>query len=63
MTFFVVAARVLSVVGCSNERRTEPVARDGKQRFGDGVQQANVPDWLEAVGTVQAAQTSQISAR
>jgi RND family efflux transporter MFP subunit len=52
------------LTGCTNERRTEPAA---PERVNDVsvlvVRQASVPDWLEVVGTVRAAQTSQLASR
>jgi RND family efflux transporter MFP subunit len=57
----VVAATSLS--GCSNERGIEaaPETVNDVQWF--VAQKASVPDWLEAVGTVRAAQTSQLSSQ
>src|SRR5262245_36345295 len=52
------------LTGCTNKRRTEPAA---PERVNDisvlVLQQASVPDWLEVVGTVRAAQTSQLASR
>lgn len=50
--------------GCGNER---PVANASPETIGDVsvivAQETAVPDWLETVGTVEAAQTSQISSQ
>jgi RND family efflux transporter MFP subunit len=59
-----VAAPGAMLSGCGNER---PVANVSPETV-SGVlvivaQKTAVPDWLEAVGTVQAAQTSQISSQ
>ena len=53
-----------SLSGCSNERRIEAAAPEtvnDVQLF--VAQKTTVPDWLEAVGTVRAAQTSQLSSQ
>ncbi len=59
-----VAALGASLAGCGNER---PVANAAPETISDVsvivAQKVVVPDWLEAVGTVQAAQTSQISSQ
>lgn len=50
--------------GCSNEHRSEPTAPETVSNVSVVVaQKATVPDWLEAVGTVRAAQTSQIASQ
>jgi membrane fusion protein, multidrug efflux system len=50
---------VVSLVGCSSEQsRTAPSPETMRNIPVLAVQQANVPDLLEAVGTVRAAQTS-----
>jgi membrane fusion protein, multidrug efflux system len=50
--------------GCSNERRAEPAAIETVSNVPVTVaQKTTVPDWLEAVGTVRAAQTSQVSSQ
>jgi len=50
---------VVSLVGCSSEQtRTTPALPTVRNVDVLAVQQANVPDLLEAVGTVHAAQTS-----
>ncbi len=59
-----VAALGAMLSGCGNER---PVANAAPETV-SGVsvivaQKTAVPDWLEAIGTVQAAQTSQISSQ
>jgi RND family efflux transporter MFP subunit len=60
----VVAAALLALAACSNEPRTVSAAPEvvqGVQML--TVQPATVPDWLEAVGTLQAAQTTQLSSQ
>jgi RND family efflux transporter MFP subunit len=57
-------AALLSLAACSSQPRTvsaAPEAVRGVQLL--TAQRATVPDWLEAVGTLQAAQTSQLSAQ
>lgn len=50
--------------GCSNEHRAEPAAMETVSNVPVIVaQRTTVPDWLEAVGTVRAAQTSQVSSQ
>ena len=50
---------VVSLAGCSSEQsRTAPSPETVQNIPVLAVQQANVPDLLEAVGTVRAAQTS-----
>ncbi len=52
------------LVACSNEPRTKPAAPETVTRVAViAVQRTSVPDWLEAPGTVQAAQTSQVSSQ
>ena len=55
---------VLSLVGCSSEQtRTAPLQETVRNFPVLAVQQASVPDLLEAVGTVQAAQTSEVASQ
>lgn len=50
--------------GCSNERRIEAAAPETVSNVQVVVaQKTSVPDWLEAVGTVRAAQTSQLASQ
>jgi RND family efflux transporter MFP subunit len=50
--------------GCSGEHRAEPTAMEAVSNVPVLVaQRTSVPDWLEAVGTVRAAQTSQVSSQ
>ena len=50
--------------GCSNERRPTPTAPETIRNVPVlQVQRADVPDLLEAVGTVRAAQTSQLASQ
>jgi len=52
------------LTGCSNEHRAEPAAMETVSNVPVIVaQRTTVPDWLEAVGTVRAAQTSQVSSQ
>ncbi len=66
---FTVAFSIITVLsgglsGCSNEHRVEPVAMEPVRNVPVIVaQKTTVPDWLEAVGTVRAAQTSQVSSQ
>ena len=56
---FLMLPAVFSLVGCSSEQtRTTPSPETVRNIAVLAVQQANVPDLLEAVGTVRAAQTS-----
>ncbi len=56
---FLMLSAVLGLVGCSNEQTpTTPSPETVRNVPVLAVQQANVPDLLEAVGTVRAAQTS-----
>ena len=56
---FLMLPAVFSLVGCSSEQtRTTPSPETVRNIPVLAVQQANVPDLLEAVGTVRAAQTS-----
>jgi RND family efflux transporter MFP subunit len=56
---FLVLLAVVSLAGCSNETtRTAPSLETVQNVPVLAAQQANVPDLLEAVGTVRAAQTS-----
>ncbi len=58
LSFFLLLA-VVSLAGCSNEKtRTAPAPEAVRSIPVLAVQKANVPDLLEAVGTVRAAQTS-----
>jgi len=50
--------------GCSSEHRVEPVATETVSNVPVTVaQKTTVPDWVEAVGTLRAAQTSQVSSQ
>lgn len=60
----VLLAAMLALAGCSSGPRTVSAAPEvvhGVQLL--TAQRATVPDWLEAVGTLQAAQTSQLSSQ
>ncbi len=61
-TLSLVASGGLS--SCSNERRTQAAAPETVTSVSVIVtQKTTVPDWLEAVGTVRAAQTSQVASQ
>jgi len=65
-TAILVLIAVLSggLSGCSKEHRVEPAAMETVSNVPVTVaQKTTVPDWLEAVGTVRAAQTSQVSSQ
>lgn len=50
--------------GCSDERRNQAAAPETVSNVSViVVQKTTVPDWLEALGTVRAAQTSQVSSQ
>lgn len=50
--------------GCSNERRAQAAAPEMVTNVSMIVaQKTTLPDWLEAVGTVRAAQTSQVASQ
>jgi RND family efflux transporter MFP subunit len=50
--------------GCSNERHTQAASTETVSNVSVIVaQKTKVPDWLEAIGTVRAAQTSQVSSQ
>jgi RND family efflux transporter MFP subunit len=62
--WLVLAAVVISFSACSNERRIEAAAAETVSNVQVVVAQKTiVPDWLEAVGTVRAAQTSQLASQ
>lgn len=53
-----------SLSSCSNERRIEAASSETVSNVPIIVaQKSTVPDWLEAVGTVRAAQTSQLASQ
>lgn len=58
------ALAVSSLNGCSNERHIEAAAAETISNIRIVVaQKATVPAWLEAVGTLRAAQTSQLASQ
>jgi RND family efflux transporter MFP subunit len=60
VVFFAIA----SFVGCSNDQTRPPESLETVRNISLlAVQQGNVPDLLEAVGTVRAAQTSEIASQ
>ena len=60
----ILAALSLGISGCSNEPRTETRS---VETVGDvatiSVHKTTMPDWIDAVGTVRAAQTSQVGSQ
>lgn len=53
-----------TLVGCTSERRSESAAPETVRNVSIVVAQKKIaPDWLEAVGTVRAAQTSQVASQ
>ena len=59
-----IAAFSVTLSGCSSERRAEPATPETVSNVSVIVARAaSVPDWLEAVGTVRAAQSSQASSQ
>jgi len=61
---FLVFLAVVSLAGCSSEQTRTAASPETVQNIPVlAVQQANVPDLLEAVGTVRAAQTSNASSQ
>src|SRR5258708_29095254 len=61
---FLVVLAIGSLAGCSSEQtRTTPSTETLRNIPVFAVQQANVPDLLEAVGTVRAAQTSDLASQ
>jgi RND family efflux transporter MFP subunit len=66
ITVFSVLITALSGVlaGCTNERRAETAPPEMVSNIPViVVEKTTLPDWLEAVGTVRAAQTSQVSSQ
>jgi RND family efflux transporter MFP subunit len=60
----VAAVAASSLSGCSNERPTQAAAPETVSNVQVvAVQKTTVPDWLEVVGTVRAAQTSQLASQ
>ena len=58
------ALTLIASSGCSNQRRIEAAAPETVSNVPIVVtQKTTVPDWLEAVGTVHAAQTSQLASQ
>jgi RND family efflux transporter MFP subunit len=52
------------LAGCTSEPRTAPIATESVNDVTVMVaQKTTVPDWLEAVGTVRAGQTSQVASQ
>lgn len=64
LRLFPVAVAMAGAVGCSSERQaTAPMPETVHNVSVLTVQRADVPDLLEAVGTVRAAQTSQLASQ
>lgn len=63
--FYVLIMALSGVLaGCTNERRTASAPPETVSNVSViGAQKTTVPDWLEAVGTVRATQTSQVSSQ
>ena len=63
--FYVSTVALCAVfAGCTNERRAATTAPETLNNVSViAVQETTVPDWLEAVGTVRATQTSQVSSQ
>src|SRR5208337_2172195 len=62
LLFLAVATMVATMGGCSSERETATTAPETLSNVSVlSVQPANVPDLVEAVGTLHAAQTSQLA--
>jgi RND family efflux transporter MFP subunit len=62
--FLLIAISCGALAGCTNERRAELTAPDTISNvLVIDVRKVKVPDWLEAVGTVRAAQTSQVASQ
>lgn len=64
ITGFVSLVMSIGLNGCSNERRIEAAAPETVSDIQIVLaRKATVPDWLEAVGTVRAVQTSQLASQ
>src|ERR671922_2851246 len=62
ITVLVSLVMSFSLTGCSSERRIEAAAPETVSDVQVVLaRRATIPDWLEAVGTVRAAQTSQLA--
>jgi multidrug efflux pump subunit AcrA (membrane-fusion protein) len=59
-----ITALGVGLSGCSNEHTAQPVAQETERNVSVIVaQRTTVPEWLEAVGTVRAVQTSQVASQ
>jgi RND family efflux transporter MFP subunit len=59
-----IASLIGCLAGCSSSSRVESAAPETVNDVAViAVQRARIPDWLEAVGTVRAAQTSQVASQ
>jgi RND family efflux transporter MFP subunit len=64
LLFILVSVASGGLSSCSNERRSQAAAPETVSNVSVIVaQKSTVPDWLEAVGTVRASQTSQVSSQ
>lgn len=64
ISYVVIMALGGVVAGCTNERRATTAPPETLSNVSViAVQKTTVPDWLEAVGTVRATQTSQVSSQ
>ena len=62
--FLLITISCGALAGCTYERRAELTAPDAISNvLVIDVERVKVPDWLEAVGTVRAAQTSQVASQ
>jgi RND family efflux transporter MFP subunit len=64
MMFLALSLTIAGLAGCSNEQRIEAAAPEIVSNVPVvTAQKVPAPDWLEAVGTVRAAQTSQLASQ
>ncbi len=66
VTLLIISSLVASggLSSCSNERHTQAAAPETVTSVSViAMQKTTVPDWLEAIGTVRAAQTSQVASQ
>jgi RND family efflux transporter MFP subunit len=63
-SFLLCAAVIGGLTGCASPQRTNPASPETVSNVSVAiVQKTTVPDWLEVMGTVRAAQTSLLSSR
>ena len=64
VSYLLIVALGGALAGCTNERRAATTPPETLSNVSViAVQKTTVPDWLEAVGTVRATQTSQVSSQ